>query len=222
VSSPPPGRPKADAPPRGADAAGVVGARRIGLFGGTFDPVHNAHLALARSARDELALDELRWIPSGQPWQKTRGITDAVHREAMVRLAIEGEPRMLIDRIELERDGPSYTLDTVRELQRREPGALWFLVIGQDQYAGLHTWAHWRDLLGRVVLAVANRPGVQALPNVALQHFPHQAVPLPMLDISATEIRRRAAAGEDISSLVPPEVARYIGSHRLYAAIPGS
>jgi nicotinate-nucleotide adenylyltransferase len=196
--------------------------KRIGLFGGTFDPVHTAHLALARSARDELALDEVRWIPAGQPWQKERAISAAAHREAMVRLAIEGEPKMSLERIELERPGPSYTLDTVRELQAREPGATWFLVIGQDQYVGLHTWQGWRELLSRVVLAVANRPGAPAAVNEEVQRCPHQQVPLPMLDVSATEIRRRAAAGIDISSLVPPQVARYIESNRLYAATPGS
>ncbi len=197
-------------------------SRRIGLFGGTFDPVHNAHVALARSARDDLHLDELRWIPTGRPWQKSRTITEGTHREAMVRLAIAGEPRMTLDRTELEREGPSYTLDTVRELQAGEPGAIWFLVIGQDQYAGLHTWNGWRDLLGRVVLAVANRPGPLAPVDPEVLRCPHQSVPLAMLDISATDIRARAAAGLDISSLVPPQVARYIDSHRLYAANSGS
>ncbi len=196
--------------------------KRIGLFGGSFDPVHGAHLALARAARDALALDELRWIPAGQPWQKTRDLSAAEHREAMVRLAIEGEPRMVLDRSELERAGPTYTLDTVRELQAREPGAEWFLVIGQDQYAGLHTWHGWPELLQRVVLAVANRPGVPAEADEAVRRCPHRMVPLPMQDVSATEIRRRAAAGLDISSLVPPQVARYIETHRLYAAAPGS
>jgi nicotinate-nucleotide adenylyltransferase len=196
--------------------------RRIGLFGGTFDPVHVAHLALARSARDDLQLDEVRWVPAGRPWQKSRQITDGRHREAMVRLAIEGEPKMTLDRTELEREGPSYTLDTVRELQAKEPGATWFLVIGQDQYAGLHTWTNWQELLSRVVLAVANRPG--PLPPVAPEvlRFPHQSVPLAMLDVSATEIRRRAAAGQEIASLVPAAVARYIESHGLYGAAPRS
>lgn len=89
---------------------------RIGLFGGSFDPVHNAHLALAHAALRDAALDEVRWIPAGQPWQKTRQLAAAAHREAMVALAIEGEPRFVLDRIELQRAGPSYTLDTVRAL----------------------------------------------------------------------------------------------------------
>jgi nicotinate-nucleotide adenylyltransferase len=226
-----PGRPKADAPldrvaghagPLGADATGVSGARRIGLFGGTFDPVHNAHLALARSALVDLKLDEVRWVPAGQPWQKARHLTDAAHREAMVGLAIAGEPRFVLDRAEIERAGPSYTLDTVRELQAREPGNEWFLIIGQDQYAGLHGWNGWQELLGRVVLAVANRPGAALPVDPEVLRFPHRSVPLPMLDIASTAIRRRVAAGADISELVPPQVAGYIDRHALYRAASGS
>ncbi len=196
--------------------------RRIGLFGGTFDPVHDAHVALARLALSELRLDELRWVPTGQPWQKTREITPAAHREAMVRIATGDEPRFLLERCELERGGPSYTLDTVRELQATTPGARWFLVIGQDQYAGLHTWKDWQELLGRVTLAVANRPGVAPRPDAQVLRFTHTAVPLPMMEISSTEIRRRVSAGEGIADLVPPGVARYIEEHRLYRGEYGS
>jgi nicotinate-nucleotide adenylyltransferase len=195
---------------------------RIGLFGGTFDPVHNAHLALARSALHDLKLDEVRWIPAGRPWQKASHISPAECREAMVRLAIEGEPRFVIDRIELEREGASYTLDTVRALQAARPGAEWVLLIGQDQYAGLHTWVDWRELLSRVTLAVANRPGPAPRPHAEVLAHPHRSVPLPMLDISSTEIRRRVAAGSDISTLVPAAVAGYIEHTGLYRAAPGS
>jgi len=191
-------------------------ARRIGLFGGTFDPVHNAHVALARVALHELALDEVRWVPAGQPWQKAQQLSAVADREAMVRLAIEGEPRFVLDRCEIERQGPSFTLDTVRELQAAHPGADVFLLIGQDQYAGLHTWQGWEELLGRVVLAVANRPGVPPQIHPDVLRFPHRSVPLAMLDISSTDIRERAAQGGDISKLVPPEVASYIDRHALY------
>jgi nicotinate-nucleotide adenylyltransferase len=190
--------------------------RRIGLFGGTFDPPHNAHVALARSALDALQLDELRWIPAGAPWQKSRAISERAHREAMVRAAIAGEARFVLDRIELERQGPSYTLDTVRALRAAQPGSQFFLVIGADQFAALHTWRGWRELLGLVTLAVANRPGSMPPVDAEVQRAAHHVVPLPMQDISATEIRARAAHGDPIDAMVPPAVARYIETHALY------
>jgi nicotinate-nucleotide adenylyltransferase len=194
----------------------ALSTSRIGVFGGTFDPPHNAHLALARAALAALRLDELRWIPAGQPWQKARTITPAAHREAMVRAAIAAEPRFVLDRIEIERAGPSYTLDTVQALHAARPQAQLFLVIGADQYAGLHTWRDWQVLLGLVTLAVANRPGAVPPVNAEVLRFPHRVLPLPMLDISATDIRARAARGLPVDALVPAEVARYIDSHALY------
>lgn len=196
--------------------------KRIGLFGGTFDPVHNAHVALARHALTELALDEVRWVPAGQPWQKARDIAAPQHREAMVRLAIAGEPRFVVDRCELRRAGPSFTLDTVRELQAAEPGHTWFLILGQDQYAGLHTWRDWRELLGLVTLAIARRPGVTLEPHADVQKFPHAVVGLPMMDMSSTDIRERIAKGRGLADLVPAAVASYIDQHHLYRGTTGS
>ena len=190
--------------------------RRVGVFGGSFDPVHDAHVALAAAALAELRLDAVRWIPAGQPWQKARQMTPAEDRVAMVQRAIAHEPRFVLDRIEVDRAGASFTLDTVRELAALHPGTQWFLLIGQDQYTGLHTWRDWQTLLGLVVLAVANRPGDTRQPDPGVVAFPHRMVPLPMLDISSTDIRRRVAAGQDISQLVSPDVARYIETHRLY------
>jgi nicotinate-nucleotide adenylyltransferase len=196
--------------------------KRIGLFGGSFDPVHNAHVALARSALAELKLDELRWIPAGQAYQKARPLSDALHRAAMVAMALRGEPRFVLDESELGRAGPSYTLDTVRAAQAAEPAAYWFLIIGADQYASLHTWKDWPELLARVTLAVANRPGAVPPVDAAVLRAPHRVVPLPMLDISSTEVRQRVAAGQPIDALVPPRVARYIESHALYRGSTGS
>jgi nicotinate-nucleotide adenylyltransferase len=197
---------------------------RIGLFGGTFDPVHGAHVALAESALAALALDTVRWVPAGQPWQKQGGreVSAAAHRVAMVELAIAHQPRFVLDRIEVDRAGPSYTLDTVRALQAAEPSHRWVLLIGQDQYANLHTWRDWRVLLGLVELAVANRPGPAKAPHPDVVAHPHRMVPLPMLDISSTQIRAAAQAGQDLSPMVPPEVARYIARHGLYAGNPRS
>lgn len=196
--------------------------RRVGLLGGTFDPVHNAHLALACIALDSLGLDELRWVPAGSPWQKDRSITSGEHRAAMLQLAIAGEPRFVLERCELERAGPSYTLDTVRELQQREPEAQWFLVIGQDQFANLHTWHGWDELLSRVTLAVAARPGAARHVDPGLQRHAYQVLPLPLMDITATAVRERVERGETIDNLVPPAVARYIDQHALYRANSGS
>ncbi|WP_372524523.1 nicotinate-nucleotide adenylyltransferase [Piscinibacter sp.] len=195
---------------------------RIGLFGGSFDPVHNAHVALAQTALDHLQLDEVRWIPAGQPWQKNRQLTPATDREAMVALAIQREPRFTLERCELQRSGASYTLDTVRELQAAQPGAQWFLIIGQDQYAGLHTWRDWQELLGLVTLAVAKRPGASAPSNPDVMQVAHREVALPMMDISSTEIRRRIAEGRGFTGMVPDAVARYIDQHHLYRGQSGS
>ena len=191
---------------------------RIGILGGTFDPVHNAHLALARAALAVGDLDQVRWVPSGQPWQKDRVITRATDREAMVRIAIEGESRFVLDRIEIERPGPSYMLDTVREWQRREPGKEWVLILGRDQYEGLTTWHGWQELLGLVTLAVAERPGTGVADGAADDPHPYRTLPMSLHDISSTAIRMAIREGQDISRLVPPAVARYIDSHGLYRA----
>jgi nicotinate-nucleotide adenylyltransferase len=195
-------------------------APRIGIFGGSFDPVHNAHVALARLALTELSLDELLWVPAGQPWQKQRSLAPAAQREAMVRLAIEGEPRFTISRIEIERNGPSYTIDSVRALQAERPGATWFLVIGRDQYAGFHTWHGWQALLGLATLAVADRaamrPDAPLAADAQLLAVAHETVALPMMDVSSTDIRERIAQGLPVDDLVPAAVARYIARHSLY------
>ena len=197
----------------------VQRAPRIGLLGGSFDPVHNAHLALAHSALASLALDEVRWVPAGAPWQKKgRELAPAAQRAEMVRLAIAGETRFRVEPCEIERSGPSYTIDTVLALHAREPQAQWFLTIGQDQLARLHTWHRWRELVGLVTLAVANRAGeAPRIPaELAATRLALAEVPLPPQATSSTDIRERVAAGLDIGALVPAVVARYIADHGLY------
>jgi len=195
-------------------------APRVGIFGGSFDPVHSAHVALARQALGELALDELIWLPAGQPWQKQRVLAPVADREAMVALAISGEPRFTLSRIEILRSGPSFTIDTVRELRAQRPGTSWHLVIGQDQYAAFHTWHGWQELLGLVTLAIANRPDAPLSADPQVLRVPHEAVALPMMDISSTDIRARLASGQGIADLVPAAVARYIARHHLYQDPP--
>ncbi|WP_310734575.1 nicotinate-nucleotide adenylyltransferase [Azohydromonas caseinilytica] len=201
--------------------------RRIGLLGGTFDPPHLAHLALARQAREELRLDELRWLPAGQPWQKLaqgRAPSAAAHRVAMLKLLLQGEPGFVIDERELHRSGPSYSIDTLRELASELPGAQLFFVVGQDQYARLHTWRDWRDMLKLVTLAVAGRAGdaPRAPPEVAAVPHRIETLALPPMAVASTDIRARAARGEDLSSLVGPAVAAYIDLNALYRVDTGS
>ena len=194
---------------------------RIGIFGGSFDPVHNAHLALAKLALTELQLDELLWVPAGQPWQKSRLLSSAADRVAMLALAIEGEPRFVLSPIELERAGPSYMLDTVRVLQAERPNVQWFLVIGQDQYAGFHTWHGCTELIARITLAVAARPDASGVVDPRVLALPHRTVALPMMAVSSTDIRGRIAHGQGIADLVPHAVASYIARHHLYQELQG-
>jgi nicotinate-nucleotide adenylyltransferase len=194
-------------------------ARRVGLLGGSFDPVHNAHLVLAHGALDALMLDEVRWIPARAPWQKTRALAPAEQRAEMVRLAIAGISNFRFEPCELERSGTSYTIDTVLELRQREPAPTqWFLLLGQDQLARLHTWHRWRELVALASLAVANRAGdaPRMPPELEGAGFSVTEVPLPPMAISSTEIRARVASGLDIAALVPAPVARYIAERGLY------
>ena len=199
-------------------------ARRIGLLGGSFDPPHLAHLALGRLARQALALDELRWLPAGAPWQKAgRQMASAAHRLAMLGLLLADEPDVLIDPRELQREGATYTIETVRELQAEclsaDPGpADWFLILGQDQYSHFDTWRDWPELLQRCTLAVAGRASQAPQAPAALAAVPHRQVTLdlPPQAIAASDIRRRLAAGLPVAALVGERVAGYISQHGLY------
>ena len=193
---------------------------RIGLFGGSFDPPHLAHRALARVALQTLALDELRWLPAGAPWQKAgRTLSAATHRLAMLAELLADEPGQVVDQREVRRSGPTYTIDTVRELQAERPDAQWFFILGQDQYGRFDTWRDWPELLSRLTLAVAARGGQPPAPPAALSVVAHrlEVLPLPRLDIAASDIRARVAAGQPIAALVGERIARYIDQHRLYA-----
>lgn len=195
-------------------------ARRVGLFGGSFDPVHLAHLALARSALVQLGLDELRWVPAGQPWQKAgQALCGGEHRAAMVALMIEGEARFALDRSELARGGPSYTVDTVQAWRSHEPGVSVVLILGQDQYARLPSWHRWRELLAMAELAVAARAGqeIRAAAEVELVAHRMQRLDMPAMDISSTLVREHVSRGGDIKPMVGEKVAGYIAQHHLYS-----
>ena len=192
---------------------------RFGLFGGSFDPPHLAHLELARLALAQLHLDRLLWLPVGEPWWKSgRGLTAPGHRVAMLKLLMDGEPRFLLDERELRRAGPTYTIDSVEELRAEHRGAEWFLVIGQDQYARLATWHRWQALLPLVTLAVAARAGQGGVTPPELATAAHRVVwlDLPEMPQASTTIRELVARGQDCSALAGEPVARYIDLHHLY------
>lgn len=198
-----------------------MAARRIGLFGGSFNPPHLAHLQLARLAMAELALDEVRWLPAGAPWQKAgQAMAAPEHRAAMLAVLLMHETGQVIDTRELTRNGPTYTIDTVRELQAELPGADWFFILGQDQYGRFDTWRDWPELLQRLTLAVAGRAGHSPQPPAALAALPHRAVglALPRIDIAASDIRARLATGQGVATLVGDAVAGYIDHYQLYKA----
>lgn len=195
-------------------------APRVGIFGGAFDPPHLAHVALAKAAVAQLGLDELRVFPTGQAWHKSRALTAGAHRLEMAQLAFAEVPRAVVDPRELRRSGPTYTVDTLRELHAEQPGAQFFLVIGADQAEALHSWRDSAGIVALAALAVAARarPDPQAPPfdTATLPNGRWTAVELPPMPVSATEIRARVAAGQDIDQLVPPGVAGYIARHNLY------
>src|SRR5512139_740538 len=210
----------------------------IGLLGGSFDPIHAGHLQLARDALAHLPLDEVRFLPAAQPWQKDR-MTDAAHRAHMIELAIAREPRCVLDMHEIERGGTTYTIDTLRELRAGPwPEASLVLIMGSDQFERFDTWREWEVVAGLAHIAVARRAGASARLNPTLQAFSQDhhcgpaelahrpagglvEFPMTAVDASATEARHLLAnptpdADRRLGRLLPPAVLDYIRGHRLY------
>ncbi len=198
----------------------MTGPYRLGMFGGAFDPPHNAHIALAQAAVQQLGLDQLRIFPTGQAWHKSRALSAGTHRLAMAELAFAQVPRAQVDGRELRRVGATYTVDTLRELRQEFPQAQLLLVIGADQAEALHGWRESHEIARLAIISIAAR----ARPTGATGIFDASRVPagqrapveLPPMPFSSTEIRARAACGEKIEHLVPGAVARYIEDHHLY------
>jgi nicotinate-nucleotide adenylyltransferase len=190
---------------------------KLGVFGGAFDPPHCAHVALARAAVAQLQLDQLRIFPTGQAWHKARALSPAADRLAMAQLAFADVPGAVIDDREIRREGPTYTVDTLRELAAEHPGAQLQLIMGEDQAGAFTTWREWRAIAALATLAVAGRPSQPAPTAVPLPADVRVAhIALAPMSVSATDIRRRAAAGQGIDRLVPDAVARYIDRQHLY------
>ncbi|HEY51391.1 MAG TPA: nicotinate-nucleotide adenylyltransferase [Dehalococcoidia bacterium] len=198
----------------------------VGILGGTFDPVHNGHLIMAEVVREQLNLNEVLFIPAGQPWLKTEHIiTPAEHRMQMLRLALDDTPYFRISEMEIERPGPTYTIDTINALKESlEEADELFFILGQDNLMQLPQWHEALDLIQLCYFVAAPRPGVKKPDLKALEaKLPgiKQRVMLmkqPLVDISATDIRERVARGLSVRHLVPEPVNRYIKEHRLYVA----
>jgi len=189
---------------------------RIGVFGGTFDPLHVGHLVTAINVRFELRLDRMLLVPAGDPWQKAhREVTPGEVRLAMVEAAVAGVEGLEACDIEVRRKGPSYTADTVAELRRDNPGAELFVVLGSDAAALLSTWERAEEVRDGAVLVVVTRPGAAAASPP--EGWRHQVVVVPQLDMSSTEIRDRVVEGRPIDFLVTPPVQRVIRERGLYA-----
>ena len=197
---------------------------RIGIYGGTFDPIHCGHLALAEDARCYLALDTILFVTAGQPWMKENTkVTGASHRLAMVELAVQERPHFEMTNMEVKRTGPTYTLETMRELHEKYgPRAELFLLLGLDAAGDLSRWHQPDELVKLCQIVVMNRYGAAPLAKLDLEsQIPGSCgrikiLDIRMVDISSTEIRRRVAQGSGIGDSVPEKVEKYISDHHLY------
>ena len=197
---------------------------RIGVFGGAFDPPHNAHVALGRAALEQFQLDVLYVIPTGQAWHKARALSAPEHRLIMTRLAFENMPCAVVDDREVQRSGPTFTIDTLQALQADNPQAQLYLFIGADQFAAFRQWHKWQEILELAIICIADR----AQSTLAQTQFDAYAahnhrfftLKLPLMSVSATLVRQLMASGTasvgQLAKLVPEPVARYISFHQLY------
>jgi len=201
----------------------VENRQRIGVLGGTFDPVHNGHLHIADALRTALDLDGVLWVPAGRPPHKSDQIVSSDHdRLAMLDLALAGSATDEISTIDIDRSGPSYTADTLKILAEHFPNAQLFFLMGEDSLRDLPTWHHPERILRVAELAVAGRPGVETdleslefqVPGVRKRVH---VVPTEEIAISSSEIRRRVKEHQSIRGLVPASVEAYIQEHGLYA-----
>jgi nicotinate-nucleotide adenylyltransferase len=198
--------------------------KRVGILGGTFDPVHNGHLAIAREARVELELEEVIFLPAGRPWMKAgQEIAPAAHRVAMVRLAIAGQTWCRLSTMEIDRPGPTYTVDTLEALHREHGTTVdFYFILGWDSLPELPRWKEPLRILELCTLVALPRPGS---PRPDIEAIEKQVPGLlrrlvilekPEVDVSGTEIRERVAKGKSIADLVPAAVENYIREKGLY------
>lgn len=199
---------------------------RIGLLGGSFDPVHIAHIALAKVARDTLALDQVQLIPAANPWQRRPLQASAHHRVAMLERATAPYNWLVVNPVEIDRGGDTYTIDTLRNLPLHNH---YYWIMGSDQLRNFCTWQSWQEITERVVLAVAHRPGSPPVAPTRLQRYLNVldrsivALPFPAMDVSATRIREKLHSGlTPGNDMINDEVMAYISEHGLYQGTASS
>jgi nicotinate-nucleotide adenylyltransferase len=201
----------------GRDMISHVKSRRIGVVGGTFDPIHHGHLVAASEVADRFALDEVVFVPTGEPWQKgSVRVSAAEDRYLMTVIATAPNPRFQVSRVDIDRPGPTYTVDTLRDLRKEygEDAQLYFIT-GADALAKILSWKNPEQLLGMVHFVGVTRPGFE----LSSDHLPDESVSLvevPALAISSTDCRARVAAGKPVWYLVPDGVVQYIAKRGLY------
>jgi nicotinate-nucleotide adenylyltransferase len=192
--------------------------RRVGIMGGTFDPIHHGHLVAASEVASLFGLDEVIFVPTGEPWQKAeRTVSPAEHRYLMTVIATASNPRFWVSRVDIDRDGPTYTIDTVRDIAARRPGAELFFITGADALSQILSWKDAGDVLRMATFVGVTRPGYE----LSDAHLPTDSVTLldvPALAISSSACRERVAAGRPVWYLVPDGVVQYIVKHELYRA----
>ena len=196
---------------------------RLGLFGGTFDPVHLGHLILAEQCREACGLDMVWFVVAGAPPHKKGERTSVSHRLEMVRIAIAGHPAFSVSEIESKRPGPHYSVETLEEVRREHPDDALFFLIGADSLVDLPTWREPDAIARMATIVVVNRPGIDvdpvALPDFGLDAKPLQAVTIPSIAIASKDLRKRMGEGRSIRYMVPRGVQAYIEAQGLYRQV---
>ena len=197
-----------------ARGVGKNAVRRVGILGGTFDPIHNGHVIMAQTVLKKMNLDRVVFVPCRRPPHKVgHKVTPVRHRLSMIRSAIRGHAAFTVSDFEAKRPGKSYSIDTIRHLQGKyPPGTKLYFIVGQDACGGINKWRNSRDILQLVEFIVVNRPGYLDRSR-GPEHVP---VPIPDMDISSSDVRRLVIQGYPVDRLVPRQVAEYISRHRLY------
>lgn len=201
----------------------AAAGRRIGVMGGTFDPIHHGHLVAASEVQSFFDLDEVVFVPTGDPWQKShRRVSPAEDRYLMTVIATASNPHFRVSRVDIDRGGPTYTVDTLRDLREQLSGAELFFITGADALMNIFTWRDTEEMFALAHFVGCTRPGYDVDAS-ALSTLPGDRVTMleiPALAISSTDCRERTAGGQPVWYLVPDGVVQYIGKHHLYTPDP--